>query len=84
MHLKQAIDTNVASGVLVKFDEPTDWMHNVVIVEKKNGLLHLCLDPRLLNQVIKHEHYRIPMTQEISCDLKRRMAFSTLDLKDRY
>ena len=58
--LKQVIDANVASGVLVKVDKPTDWVHNLVIVEKKNGSLRLCLDPRLLNQVIKREHYRIP------------------------
>ena len=45
-------DTNVASGVLVKVDEPTDWVHNLVIIEKKNGLLRLCLDPRH-----KREHY---------------------------
>ena len=82
--LKQAIDANVASGVLVKVDKPTDWVHNLVIVEKKNGSLRLCLDPRLLNQVIKREHYRIPTIQEIACNLKGKAVFSTLDLKDRY
>ena len=35
--LRQAIDANVKSGVLVKVDEPTDWVHNLVVVEKKNG-----------------------------------------------
>ena len=58
--LRMVIDTNVASGVLGKVDEPTDWVHNLVIVEKKNGSLCLCLDPQHLNQVIKCEHYKIP------------------------
>ena len=36
--LRQAIETNVNSGVLVKVDEPTDWVHNLVVVEKKERL----------------------------------------------
>ena len=36
--LKQTIEKNVKSGVLVKVDQPTDWVHNLVIVEKRMGL----------------------------------------------
>jgi len=71
----------VKSGVPVKVDEPTDWVHNLVIVEKKNGSLHLCLE---LNKVVKREHYQIPIMQEISSELAGRTIFSTLDLKEGY
>ena len=37
--LRQAIDANVKSGVLVKVDQPIDWVHNLVVVEKKNWSL---------------------------------------------
>ena len=37
--LKHSIDANLKCGVLQKVDEPTDWVHNLVIVEKKNGNL---------------------------------------------
>ena len=80
MAMAMAIDTNVALGVLVKVDVSTDWVNNLVIVEKKNGSLHLCLDPRHLNQVIKHEHYKIPTIQDIASDLRGKTVFSTLDL----
>ena len=33
--LHKAIEANVKSGVLVKVDQPTDWVHNLVIVEKR-------------------------------------------------
>lgn len=59
--LKQTLEKNIESGVLVKVDEPTDWVHNLVIVEKKNA--------RELNRVVKCEHYRIPTVQEISSEL---------------
>ena len=71
---------NVSSDV---FDELTDWVYNLVIIEK-NGLLWLCLDPRHLNQVIKQKHYKIPTIQDIANDFKGKTVFSTLDLKDGY
>ena len=82
--LKQTIDKHMQSGVLVKVDEPTDWVHNLIIVEKPNGFLRLCLDPRNLNPAVKREHYRIPTIQEISSELSGKRIFSTLDLKDGY
>jgi len=82
--LRQALDANVKSGVLVKVDQPTDWVHNLVVVEKKNGSLRLCLDPKNLNEVIKREHYRIPTIQEIASEFAGMKVFSTLDLKDGY
>ena len=80
--LRQAIDAKVKSGVLGKVDQPTDWVHNLVVVEKKNGSLRLCLDPRHLNDVIKREHYRIPAIREIASEFTGKSVFSTLDLKD--
>ena len=67
-----AIDTNVASGVLIKVEKPTDWVHNL---EKKNGSLQLCLDLQHLNQLIKCEHYKIPAIQDIASDLGGKTVF---------
>ena len=82
--LQKAIEANVKAGVLVKVDQPTDWVHNLVIVEKKNGSIRLCLDARALNNAIKREHYQIPTIQEIASNLAGKKVFSTLDLKDGY
>ena len=56
----------MASGVLKKVDEPTDWVSNLVVVEKKEGSLRLCLDPKNLNKAIKREHHAIPTMQDIA------------------
>ena len=82
--LKQCLETNLQCGVLKRVDEPTDWVNSLVIVEKKNGTLRLCLDPRDLNKAVKREHYKIPTAQEISSRLAGKKIFSTLDLKDGY
>ena len=34
-HFRQATEANVNLGILIKVDEPTDWVHNLVIVEKR-------------------------------------------------
>ena len=56
--LQQALERNVGTGVLKKVDQPTDWVSNLAIVEKKDGSLRLYLDPKDLNKAIKREHYR--------------------------
>jgi len=78
--LKQCLDVNLQCDVVKKVDQPTDWVHGLVIV----GTLCLCLDPRDLNKVVKCEHYRLPTAQEISSYLAGKTVFSTLDLKDGY
>ena len=82
--LKQALDSNVKSGVLCKVDQPTDWVNSLLVVEKSNGSFRLCLDPKDLNKAIKREHYKKFTIQEISSELAGKSVFSTLDLKDGY
>ncbi|GFX07565.1 uncharacterized protein K02A2.6 [Trichonephila clavipes] len=67
--------------------KPIDWVQSLVIVEKPNGNLRLCLDPRDLNKVIKREHYQIPCTDIISKlegKEREREIFSVVDLKDGF
>ena len=48
--LKHKLDSMVAAGVLVKQNDPTDWVNRLLTVEKKDGSLRLCLDPKDLNK----------------------------------
>ena len=43
-------------GVIRKLDinEASDWVHALVIIIKPNGKLCVCLDPRTLNSVLRH------------------------------
>ena len=56
----------------------------MVIVEKKNGSLRLCLDPKDLNCAIKREHYRIPTADDIASRMSGKKVFSILDQKDGF
>ncbi|GFT45668.1 transposon Tf2-9 polyprotein [Nephila pilipes] len=63
--LKSTLNNLEKEGIVSKVNKPTDWVQSLVIVEKPNGNLRLCLDPRDLNKVIKREHYQILYTDNI-------------------
>ena len=54
--LNKELDRLVQTEGLVKAERPTDWVLPLVIVEKPNGDLRLCLDPIDLNEYIRREH----------------------------
>ncbi|GFU11707.1 retrovirus-related Pol polyprotein from transposon 297 [Trichonephila clavipes] len=80
--LKSTLDRLEKEGIVSKVNKPTDWVQSLVIVEKPNGNLRLCLDPRDHNKVIKREQYQIPCTDDIISRLEGKKIFSVVDLKD--
>ena len=57
--LKPKLQELEEKDVVQKVDRPTSWVNSLVIVEKRDGSLRLCLDPRDLNKAIRIEHHRI-------------------------
>ncbi|PIK51938.1 Transposon Ty3-I Gag-Pol polyprotein [Apostichopus japonicus] len=51
----------------------------MVIVEKSNGKLRICLDPKDLNKQVKREHYQLPTADELTSELAGAQYFSVLD-----
>lgn len=82
--LKGALDDLEERGIIVRRDEPTEWVNNLVIVEKSDGTLRLCLDPVHLNKYICADQYPIPTVEELALKLKGKKIFSVLDLKDGF
>ena len=63
--LKAELERMCKLDVIEKVDEPTDWVSSMVIVEKGNGQLRICLDPRDLNSAIKRHHCPMPTVDEV-------------------
>uniref|UniRef100_A0A8D8RNC4 Uncharacterized protein K02A2.6 n=1 Tax=Cacopsylla melanoneura TaxID=428564 RepID=A0A8D8RNC4_9HEMI len=66
--LKQKLNELEAKGVIQKETEPTEWISNLVMVNK-NDKLRLCLDPKDLNKAIKRSHFQIPTLDEMTPQL---------------
>ena len=82
--LKAYLDQLEASGIIANADRPTEWVSNLVIVEKKNGNLRICLDPKPLDTAIMRERLVIPTLHDILAHLSGKKWFSVIDMKDGY
>lgn len=71
-------------NIIEKVDYPTDWVNNITIVEKPNGKLRVCLDPRELNKCIKLDQFPIPTVNDIELKLGGKSLFTVLDMKDGF
>lgn len=80
--LLKTLNDQVKREIIEKVDEPAEWVSNLVIVEKPNKSLRVCLDPQELNLVIKSDNYLIPTLEDLSINLAHKKIFTVLDLKD--
>lgn len=71
-------------GIISRVDYPTDWVNNLQIVEKPNGKIRICLDPKPLNACIKREHFLIPTIDDMISNLGSKKIFSVLDLSSGF
>ncbi|KAL6723887.1 hypothetical protein Aduo_018844 [Ancylostoma duodenale] len=69
-----------------KVIEPSNssWASPIVLVQKKDGSLRLCVDYRKVNQVTRVDSYPLPTIDSILQSLRGKGFFSTLDLSSGY
>ena len=77
-HLKEMLE----SGAIRP--SQSAWCNAVVLVQKKDGGLHFCIDFRCLNAHMKKDSYPLPRIQEVLESLVGAGHFSCLDLKSRF
>ena len=71
-------------GVIVRQEEPTEWVNSLVVVQKPNGSVRLCIDPRDLNVAMKRSHYPMKTVDEVASRLQGANTFSILDAKSGF
>ena len=69
-----------ALGVIEKVNGPTSWINPLVVVEKPNGDVCICLDMRQANRAILREKHPVPTIEETLQELSGAKIFSNLDL----
>ena len=71
-------------GIIERVTEPTPWVSSLVVVQKPNGQIRVCLDPKDLNKVLRRSHYPTPTVDDILPALSRARVFSTVDTKNGF
>ena len=62
-------------------DTPTSWISPLVVAQKPDGDIRVCVDMRRANEAIIRERHPIPTIEEVLYDLNGSTVFSKLDLK---
>ena len=60
------------------------WVANLVLVQKKNSDIHLCIDFQNLNRASNKDGYPVPSMEETLQQVSRSEMFSLLDGFSRY
>ena len=66
-------------GVITKVDHPTPWCAGMVVVPKKSGEVHICVDLKPLNSNVLREVHPLPAVDETLAQLMGAAIFSKLD-----
>ncbi|XP_064410442.1 uncharacterized protein K02A2.6-like [Latimeria chalumnae] len=82
--LRKELQCLIELDVIECISEPTALVHSLVIVEKKDGSLRLCLDPKELNESIRREHHHIPTRNEILGEMAGAKMFTILDASNGF
>ncbi|KAL1401413.1 hypothetical protein pipiens_006624 [Culex pipiens pipiens] len=78
--VKEELDRMVEMGVIVKQEEPTPVVSNLVVV-RKNNKIRLCIDPTDVNKNILRRHYPLRTVEEIAARIGNAKLFTILDCK---
>ena len=65
--------------MIAEVSKPRACVSFMVIVTKKNGKVHICLDSRYLNSAIEREHYLVVTIEDVTTRLHGAKLFTKLD-----
>lgn len=84
--LKSELKRLESRNAIVKVNKINEnaCVNRVVIVEKPNGKVRLCLDPADLNKIIVKKPKILPTLDDLSFKLKGKKFFSVLDLSEGF
>lgn len=82
--LKGELERMEESDIICKVDSPTPWVNSLVVVEKPNHKLRVCLDPKDLNVAIQRPHYPMKTLEDVLPQLSGAMYFTKLDVRSGY
>ena len=82
--LKRELERLVKTGILEPVVVPTNWISLMLVVQKSNGKIMLCIDPKPLNLALKRNQYPIPVIDELLLLLTNAKVFSVVDAKNGF
>ena len=82
--VRNELDRMERLQIISKVHTPTEWVSSIVAVEKPNGSIRICLDPKNVNEAILREHFPMQTADDIIADMASAQYFSKLDASSGY
>ena len=82
--LREELDRLTKLGVITPVDQPTPWVSQIVVTQKKSGDLRICLDPKELNKALLRERFQLPVLDDVLHELGHSKVFTKADLSSGY
>ena len=72
-------------GIIKPVTQSTDWLSNILIKEKPNGKLRICIDSsQTINKVIRRPTYTIPTIEEKLLLLTKAKVYTIVDVSEAF
>ena len=83
--VRAELESMVDKEIIRKVQEPTDWVHPMVVVGKPDGSCRICVDFTALNKYVKRPVHPFPSSYEAVCAIPSGSRyFATLDATKGY
>lgn len=76
--VKNELERMEKTGVISRVDAPTEWCTGIVVVQKSDGQIRICVDLTKLNESVQREKHPIPSVEHILAQLGEAKVFSKL------
>ena len=80
----EKLEQLVNEGVITPVTDTTYLVSSMAVVQKPNGQIRLCLDPKDLNVAIRREYYNTATIEEFSTRLKKSKILHSVGCKERF
>ena len=75
--VKAELERMVQLGVISPVEEPTEWCAGMVVAQKANGSVRICVDLSRLNESVCRERHQLPVVEQVLAQLTGAKLFST-------
>lgn len=82
--LKKLLNKLCDLGIISRVKHPTKWVNQIIVVEKNDGSLRICLNPKQLNKALTREIFVIPTLDDFLSNLNGKKIFSVLDMSNGF
>lgn len=82
--VNEKLDELLLRDIIEPKQGPATWVSPLVVANKANGTIRLCVDLRRVNQAVIRERHPMPVIDDVLAKIGKGKVWSVLDIKDAF